>query len=119
MSVSSSKKVKTSARIRNVCQDHHQVQGKVAQDHVVEDERESCAEAFAVRRRIAELLRAAEGVTPSRHANSCTFSHAAFQVALRLPSSIGIRSTRHSRTRPHRKKKMFAIHTPSHGGILP
>src|ERR1019366_394710 len=45
-------------------QHHHQVQGEIAQDHVVQDERELCAEAFSVGRCIAEQKRVVEGVAP-------------------------------------------------------
>ena len=49
MSVSSSKKVNTSARTRNVRENQGLIQGEVAQDHVIQNERKTRAETMAVK----------------------------------------------------------------------
>ena len=47
------------------CQHHPQIQSEVAQDHVVQNEREPCAEAFSVRQGILQCMGAGGKVAPA------------------------------------------------------
>ena len=116
MSVSSSKNVKTSASTRNV--DMIIVRYSAKSRRIMSSRMSG--------KRALNLLRC-EAVTsprlpvesPRRVPIACTFCKSSFHPAVRLPISMGIRSTRHSRNSPQTKKKMLPIHEPNHGDIFP